>query len=92
MSNKKQTALQELISEFEELKKTKLYQTSFKAIDDCILLAYHKLAMEKEQMIEFGFDTYCFISGIMKVPFEQISENKLNSEHNYNETYENSKD
>ena len=45
-------------------------------------------AMEKEQMIDFGFDTYCFISGIMKVPFEQLSENRLNAEHNYKETYE----
>ncbi len=55
MSNKKQTAIQELISEFEELKKTKLYETSFKAIDDCIALAYNKLAMEKER-IETAFD------------------------------------
>lgn len=52
MENKQQTAIQELISEFEELKRTKLYQTSFKAIDDCIALAYNKLAMEKEQIID----------------------------------------
>jgi hypothetical protein len=44
--------------------------------------------MEKQQMIDFGFDTYCFISGIMKVPFEQLSENRLNAEHNYKENYE----
>jgi len=51
MSNK-QTAVQQLILEMEELKKTKLYQTSFKAIDDCIALAYNKLAIEQEQIQE----------------------------------------
>ena len=80
MNSKQQTALQELISEFEELKKTKLYQTSFKAIDDCILLAYNKVAMEKEQM------GLCFLAGddseLQDVTFEQY----------YRETYENSKD
>jgi hypothetical protein len=46
------TAVQELISEFEELKKTKLYSISFKAIDDCINLAYAKLELEKQQIID----------------------------------------
>jgi hypothetical protein len=43
--------------------------------------------MEKEQMIDFAFDTYCYISGIMKVPFNQVSENKSHVEDNYNDTY-----
>jgi len=36
------TVLEELIKEFEELKKTKLYENSFKSIDDCIFLLYTK--------------------------------------------------
>ena len=35
-------ALDELINDFEDLKKTKLYEKSFKAIDDCILLTEAK--------------------------------------------------
>ncbi len=80
MSNKKQTAVEWLLDQIQQ----KLY------IRESVI--EQAKAMEKEQMIDFGFDTYCFISGIMKVPFEQISENKLNAEHNYKETYENSKD
>lgn len=46
------TALEELIEEFEQLKKTKLYAESFKAIDDCIYLAIAKLEREKEMITE----------------------------------------
>lgn len=31
----------------------------------------------KEDMIDFAFDTYYYISGIMKVLFNQVSENKI---------------
>ena len=48
----KQTAVQELISEMEQLKETKLYTGSFKAIEDCLCLAYAKLEMEKEQELK----------------------------------------
>jgi hypothetical protein len=48
----KQTAIHELISEMEQLKKTKLYTGSFKAIEDCLCLAYAKLEMEKQQIID----------------------------------------
>lgn len=44
------TPLQELIQEMEELKKTKLYPESFKAIDECIHLAWAKLSKEKEEI------------------------------------------
>jgi len=47
------TALQELIKEFEELKKTKLYESSFKAIDDCIFLVNFKLQKEKDNLEYF---------------------------------------
>lgn len=50
----KQTAIEELIQEFEELKKTKLYKDSFKAIDDCIFLAYNKLPKQKETIIDWS--------------------------------------
>jgi hypothetical protein len=72
----KQTAIQELISEFQELKKTKLYEKSFKAIDDCINLAYAKLEMEKQQIIE------AWIA-------EDNPLQRLKAEQYYNETYKN---
>ncbi len=34
----------------------------------------------EEDMIEFGFSTYCYISELMGVPFNLISENRLNAE------------
>jgi hypothetical protein len=49
------TAIEQLISEFEELKKTKLYYINFKAFDDCINLAYAKLELEKQQITK-AFD------------------------------------
>jgi hypothetical protein len=33
----------------------------------------------KEDMIDFAFNTYYYISKIMNVPFNQISENKLHA-------------
>lgn len=40
-------AIRELINEMEALKKTKLYENSFKAIDDCIYLAYSKISQQE---------------------------------------------
>jgi hypothetical protein len=48
----KQTAIQELITEMEQLKETKLYTGSFKAIEDCLSLAYAKLEKEEEQIVD----------------------------------------
>jgi len=45
----------------------------------------HDMADKKyteEDMIKFAFDTYCYISGIMKVPFNQVSENRTHAEDN----------
>ena len=36
----------------------------------------------EDDMIKFAFDTYCYISGIMKVPFNQVSENRTHAEEN----------
>lgn len=85
MSNKKQTAVEWLVEQLLTQGAMKVISNSTYYFDEEIIKK--ALQMEKEQMIDFGFDTYCFISGIMKVPFEQLSENRLNAEHNYNETY-----
>jgi hypothetical protein len=55
----KQTAVQELISEMEQLKETKLYTGSFKAIEDCLSLAYAKLEKEEQQIVDafIGYDS-----------------------------------
>ena len=51
------TAIDQLIADMQELKKTKLYASSFKAIDDCIFLAnYHKKEEEKQS------EQYAFFS------------------------------
>jgi len=39
----------------------------------------------EEDMIKFAFDTYYYISGIMKVPFNQVSENRTHAEDNFKE-------
>jgi hypothetical protein len=53
------TTLQELISEMEQLKETKLYNlASFKAIEHCLRLAYEKLETEKQQIIEASNNSY----------------------------------
>lgn len=80
MSNKL-TAIQELISEMEELKKTKLYDISFKAIDDCIALAYNKLIMEKEKIKDAWHKGYDYGYGFIDAKYET-------SEQYYKETYE----
>jgi hypothetical protein len=46
------TVVEELIKEFEQLKLTKLYEKSFKSIDDCIYLAMNKLELEQKQIYE----------------------------------------
>jgi hypothetical protein len=34
----------------------------------------------EEDMIKFAFDTYYYISGIMKVPFNKVSENRTHAD------------
>ncbi len=43
--------------------------------------------MEKEQMIDFATIAYQDVSTLMNVPFNQISENKINFETVYNRIY-----
>lgn len=47
-----QTAIQELISELQALKQTKVLMPSLNAIDDCINLAYAKIELEKMQIVD----------------------------------------
>lgn len=47
----KKTPMEILIEEMEQLKKTKLYEGLFKAIDDCIYLAYANLEIEKKEIV-----------------------------------------
>lgn len=37
----------------------------------------------EEEMIDFAFNTYYYISGIMNVPFNKISENKIHAIDNF---------
>ena len=46
----------------------------------------------KKDMIDFAFDTYCYISGIMKVPFNKVSENGTHAEENFKEYIKNKQD
>lgn len=48
----KQTAMQELISEMEQLRNLKQLMPSITAIEQCIELALAKLEMEKQQIID----------------------------------------
>lgn len=52
--------IEELIKEMQDLKKTKLYQESFKAIEDCIHLAYAKLNQNPKHTKK---GDYCAVCG-----------------------------
>ena len=71
------TAVEELIKEIQELKKTLIYPSSFKAIDNCIDLCYAKLELEKQQI----FGAYVVANG------ELIEHSIPRAEQYYNETY-----
>ena len=47
------TAIDCLIKDMQELKKTKLYASSFKCIDDCLFLAEYYKKKERNQLIDF---------------------------------------
>jgi hypothetical protein len=50
----KKTPMEILIEEMEQLKKTKLYEGSFKGIDDCIYLATANLEIEKKEIVNIA--------------------------------------
>jgi hypothetical protein len=63
-----------------------LYSTSFKNGFE-IGAKWHqeqdKNKYSEEDMIKFAFDTYHYISKLMGVPFNQISDNKLHAMYNF---------
>lgn len=69
------TAIDQLIADMQELKKTKLYASSLKAIDVCIFLANYHKKTEKEQIIDFAHH------------FRHEEFNKRDLEQYYNETF-----
>lgn len=75
-----QTAIQELISELKQLKQTKVLSHSLNAIDDCIHLAYAKLEMEKQQIINSHFTA-------QKENLQFWNEAKQEALEYYNETF-----
>lgn len=67
---KNMTAIDRLIKDMQELKKTKLYASSFKCIDDCLFLAEYYKKEELKQLEEE------YVNGILqndcKIKFKPI--------------------
>ena len=79
---KKQTAVEQLIHEMKSLLEQP-YVNPKNALNDCINLAYNKLQMEKEQIID------AWLNGMkseMIVPFG-VNRYKPEAEQYYNETF-----
>jgi len=56
---KTKIAIDKLIEDMQELKKTKLYASSFKCIDDCLFLAeYYKKEELKQETLEAAAEEY----------------------------------
>ena len=77
----KQTAVEWLINQLK----------NYKLIDESIhpdnVLFHRSKEMEKEQMINFAFNFYYDFCNKTGVPFNLISENRINAEDYYNETF-----
>jgi len=77
----KQTAVEWLINQLK----------NYKLIDESIhpnnVLFHRAKEMEKEQMIDFAFNFYYDFCNKTGVPFNLISENRINAEDYYNETF-----
>lgn len=69
-----------LINEYEKVVGEELNEYELKLIK---WLATSAKMYSEEDMIEFGFSTYCYISELMGVPFNLISENKLHAMYNF---------
>ena len=64
----------------------RLFQDSV-SVCQALLKVWNECKQERsyseEDMINFAFDTYYYISKLMEVPFNQISENKLHAIENF---------
>jgi hypothetical protein len=78
-----QETLEEVADEYFKLSHSRLVNEQQKEYERELFIAGYKLAKERmyseEDMINFAFDTYYYISKLMRVPFNQISENKLHA-------------
>jgi hypothetical protein len=84
----KQTAVEYLIQNIEIALKLNGVELNHMYRMKTIYPVYNQAkAMEKEQMIKFAFDFYYKHSKKMGVPFNLISENRINAEQYYNENY-----
>ncbi len=80
-NNKQQTAVEWFAQ--------KLYETLEIKGDGYVIDSLLDLAkeMEKEKMIDFAFNFYYDFSKVAGVPFNLISENRINAEDYYDKTY-----
>jgi hypothetical protein len=80
-NNKQQTAVEWFAQ--------KLYETLEIKGDGYVIDSLLDLAkeMEKERMIDFAFNFYYDFSKVAGVPFNLISENRINAEDYYDKTY-----
>lgn len=86
------TAMQELIKLFDkELKRDDLSNDEGYVTKWAIFNAKQLLEKEKWQIIDFAFDFYYDFSNKVKVPINLITENKINAEEYYNQTYNQNK-
>jgi hypothetical protein len=67
-----------------ELSKFLYGKSEFTDANDILIKAKE---MEKEQMIDFAFNFYYDFCNKTSVPFNLISENRINAEEYYNETF-----
>jgi len=83
----KQETLEEAADEYFKLSHSRLVNEQQKEYERELFIAGYKLAQQRmyteEDMINFAFDTYYYISKLMEVPFNQISENKLHAIENF---------
>ena len=79
-------SIDNLIKDMQELKKTKLYASSFKAIDDCIFLAEYQKKEERKQIIDTYIRAYNSAKKSYFVGVQQMAEQY------YKDNYENNND
>jgi hypothetical protein len=73
---KQQTAVEYLIQQL---------QAPCRGIPEHIIEKAYRI--QEKQMIDFSMRAYQDVSNLMNVPFNQISENRLNFENVFNETF-----
>jgi hypothetical protein len=89
MNNKQQTAVGFYLDKvFDIIGDAILDKLSIEQINKIHDLSLQAKEMEKEKMIDFAFNFYYDFSKVAGVPFNLISENRINAEDYYDKTYE----